>query len=615
MSCLWTFSLAILHLMDFSKAYVYFIEQEKWPIEEFWNCRGTPNLQTQRVFMIEEASSAYYSTLMAGRFPEDRNLGLEVPPASILKEPLYLNVMDMVLKAQPNNFGNLLFMRMNCRLFNDLNWVRNIYNRALSRNTATVRAILDTIYRMALCIRNVDVHLNCPDACRGLSKDYCSKIPHTTGSCSTRLDELIGKSDVVYSNDTQTLTTNLRDWYRRVPIERRYPIEFFMRNSQNEELFRRKVEVQKIGARVAYCPCRVYYKYDVFLDGCVDISQDFGCGGGNPCANGGRCIPVMRVELDENGVSVEKPSFNCSCPPAFRGETCELETDRCAEENVCGDFQCLRDPTDLDNGYRCICPPNYKRKSSGEPQCVPLPACGETEKNLVGDGFYISNPSATQQPCLNKGQCVQDEKEPTMYTCICQPGYSGKDCEIEPPAAVWSPWSSWSKCIWPEPQEICYKRPYQEETRVCISYTPGQRCVGPQRRQRHTTCDVTSGSSMSYTGITHLKRERLRKAAELCDIAGKRIQPSINEEQLGEVLVSLDALDDYSSRGQESAPHLNLPQALRTGDLQAVNWPKSQDLLFMTLWIYAVLIHLGLIILWIYYIHRWRTTPFVPKRK
>uniref|UniRef100_A0A183B9D8 EGF-like domain-containing protein n=1 Tax=Echinostoma caproni TaxID=27848 RepID=A0A183B9D8_9TREM len=355
-------------------------------------------------------------------------------------------------------------------------------------------------------------------------------------------------------------------------------------------------------------------QYDVFLDGCVDVSQDFGCGGGNPCANGGRCVPVMRVEKDSSGVEVESPSFNCSCPPAFHGETCELETDRCAEENVCGDFQCLRDPTDLDNGYRCICPPSYKRKSAGEPQCVPLPACGETEKHSLGEGLYISNPSATQQPCLNKGQCIQDENEPTMYTCICQPGYAGKDCEIEPPAAVWSPWSSWSQCIWPEPQEICYKRPYQEETRVCISYTPGQRCVGPQRRQRHTACDINSGSASSYTGITYLKRERLRKAMELCDIAGKRIQASINEEQLGEVLVSLDALDDYSSRGQESPPFLNLPEALRTGDLQAVNWPKAQDLLFMTLWIYAVLIHLSLIILWIYYIHRWRTVPFVPKR-
>lgn len=114
---------------------------------------------------------------------------------------------------------------------------------------------------------------------------------------------------------------------------------------------------------------------------------------------------------------------------------------------------------------------------------------------------------------------------------------------------------------------------------------------------------------MSYTGITYLKREKLRKAAELCDIAGKRLLPSISEEQLGEELFSLDAVDDYSTKGYESPPYINYPDALRTGELQVANWPRAQDLLFITLWIYAVLVHLMLIILWIFYIHRWRTTP------
>lgn len=147
MPSLWISVVLALCWASLSKAYVYFIEQQKWPIEEFWNCRGTPNLQTQRVFMIEEASSSYYSTLMSGRFPVDRDLDLEVPPASILKEPLYLSLMNMVLNTPENGFGNLLYMRMNCRLFNDLTWVKTMYNRVLSRNTATVRAILDTIYR------------------------------------------------------------------------------------------------------------------------------------------------------------------------------------------------------------------------------------------------------------------------------------------------------------------------------------------------------------------------------------------------------------------------------------------------------------------------------------
>lgn len=113
---------------------------------------------------------------------------------------------------------------------------------------------------IALCIRNVDVHLNCPDACRGQPKGFCKTKAHTLGTCSTRLDELIGKSEVVYANTTESLRKNLRDWYRRVPVQRRFPMEFFMKDWENKELFFRKVAVQKIAARVAYCPCRTYYK-------------------------------------------------------------------------------------------------------------------------------------------------------------------------------------------------------------------------------------------------------------------------------------------------------------------------------------------------------------------
>ncbi|KAF5398819.1 hypothetical protein PHET_07343, partial [Paragonimus heterotremus] len=350
--------------------------------------------------------------------------------------------------------------------------------------------------------------------------------------------------------------------------------------------------------------------YDRFLDGCVDVSQDIGCGGSNPCANGGRCISTLIPNMQGSKYVQELAAIKCECPPAFRGEFCELESDRCVEENACGEFSCLRDPYDTENGYRCICPPTHKRKSPGEPMCVPLPACGEKVEVTDQNGLQISNPAASQQPCLNKGHCVQGE-DPTMYTCICQPGYMGKNCEIEPPAPTWGIWSMWSECIWPEPYEICYKRPFQQQTRDCITYTPGQRCVGAQRRQRNAGCDLSAGSQASYTGITYLKRERLRAASELCEIAGKQVQSFISEKVLGEQLLSIDAVDDWSTVGLEDAPLLNLPDSLRAGDLQAVNWPRAEDLLFMTLWIYAVLLHIALIILWIYYIHKWRTQEVV----
>ncbi|KER24203.1 hypothetical protein T265_08092 [Opisthorchis viverrini] len=592
---LWSFLLT-------SSGYVYFIEQEAYDIHQFWACRGVPALKAQRVFLPEEATEVYYSTLMSGRFPEDKYLDPEVPPASILTSEAYLEVLEIVLSKPEEEFGNRLYMAMNCHLFNNMEWVRDVFNRALSRNTATVRAILDIIYRIGLCLRGIDTHLNCPDVCRNKQGDYCAKSPHSIGTCSSYLDDSILSVLPELTSNVSANTPSITTFHRQVPIQRRLPLDFFFRLNRTKEV----IEIQKQIARTAYCPCRMYYRYDKFLDGCIDVSQDIGCGGSNPCVNGGRCVTKLVENTFGSEYLQEIATVTCECPPAFRGEFCELETDRCVEENVCGEFACLRDPHDMDNGYRCLCPPTHKRKSPGEPMCVPLPACGERLETLdETDEYVLSNPAATQNPCLNRGYCVQGE-DPTMYTCICQPGYMGKNCEIEPPEATWGPWTSWSDCIWPEPYEICYKRPFQQQTRRCLKYKPGQRCIGSQRRQRHAGCDLNSGSPASFTGITSLKRERLKKSAELCELSGKQIQTSISEKILGEQLLSIEAVDDWSTVGLEDAPFLNLPTSLRHGDLQAVNWPRAEDLLFMTLWIYAVLIHIALILLWIYYIHRWR---------
>ncbi|KAA3670494.1 uncharacterized protein DEA37_0012507, partial [Paragonimus westermani] len=96
--------------------------------------------------LLEEAAETYYSTLMGGRFTEDRQLDLVIPPASIIGSMDYLEVLDIVINWDEDSFGNQLYMAMNCHLFNNQDWVRDVFNRPLSRNTATVRAILDILY-------------------------------------------------------------------------------------------------------------------------------------------------------------------------------------------------------------------------------------------------------------------------------------------------------------------------------------------------------------------------------------------------------------------------------------------------------------------------------------
>ncbi|KAF6770896.1 hypothetical protein AHF37_10894, partial [Paragonimus kellicotti] len=125
-----------------------YYRQEKYDVKQFWKCRGVPALKSQRVMFLEEAAETYYSTLMGGRFIEDRQLDLEVPPASIIGSLAYLEVLDIVINWNEDWFGNQLYMAMNCHLFNNQNWVRDVFNRPLSRNTATVRAILDILYRV-----------------------------------------------------------------------------------------------------------------------------------------------------------------------------------------------------------------------------------------------------------------------------------------------------------------------------------------------------------------------------------------------------------------------------------------------------------------------------------
>ncbi|CAH8511640.1 unnamed protein product [Schistosoma bovis] len=126
---------------------LYFIYQEAWPASLAWKCSGTPMLKGQRVQFIEEATEVYYDTLMSGRFIEDRNLDIVIPPNSILKSKDYLNMLDLVIHTSGKNLGNPVVMRINCELMNNLKWVKEVYNRELSRNTKTFRAILDIIYR------------------------------------------------------------------------------------------------------------------------------------------------------------------------------------------------------------------------------------------------------------------------------------------------------------------------------------------------------------------------------------------------------------------------------------------------------------------------------------
>ncbi|VDN34849.1 unnamed protein product [Dibothriocephalus latus] len=83
----------------------------------------------------------------AGRDFQDRMLEEHVPPSSILTHEKYKELFTMILKEEEEKLGSLIMMRINCLLFNDQQWIQDEFENILSRSTAGVRGILDTLYR------------------------------------------------------------------------------------------------------------------------------------------------------------------------------------------------------------------------------------------------------------------------------------------------------------------------------------------------------------------------------------------------------------------------------------------------------------------------------------
>ncbi len=75
---------------------LYDIEHENYPISEFWRCQGVPNLQIQRVGYVEEAAKKFYLAKLAGRDVVDRSLEDWMPPASILSDDRYAEMLLQV---------------------------------------------------------------------------------------------------------------------------------------------------------------------------------------------------------------------------------------------------------------------------------------------------------------------------------------------------------------------------------------------------------------------------------------------------------------------------------------------------------------------------------------
>ncbi|KAH9286104.1 hypothetical protein ECG_00593 [Echinococcus granulosus] len=610
-----------------AQASTYEIQQESYPVKIWWQCQGVPNLQTQKVKYLEEATKAFYLARLAGKARIDRDLADHVPPASILNNERYMKIVQQVIEEPQDNLGSQLMMRINCELFNDLEWVQKDYDIDLSRNTNGVRGLLDIIYRIGLCVRGIDKHLNCPDPCRTKGLKFCRKAVHSIGICGAYVpEELRLYAAEKEEENAKALSGDFRRWHAMIPPANRMPISFFEHFVGRKELFVNAFEAQLAALKVPYCICEPFYTanatavvsrgykshYDRVKEVCVEDKADYACGGGNPCMNGGECQKALQTgnvessgdgeEEGEEDVDQTNQLFVCKCLPAFRGDLCENDFDPCAGGTgvkTCQPFKCVRVPEDPYNGFKCLCPPKtHKPKNPTEPVCVPIAACKS------GD--------LQSGPCRAGGRCEQlPTGDPLDYKCHCPPGYGGRNCEDAPPDPYWSSWSSWGLCKWPRVAEACFQRAYQECTRQCIVHSPGQVCQGPGRRIRYRVCDLNSDDEAVTKSITPSQKKDLQVAFSLCALSSTSQAPGgrkLEEASLLDPMRDLNALDDWANAGPEEATYTLLPAVFRLFDqaaLEAVNWPSLSDLVYLTGWIYACILLLALVFVWTYLLRVW----------
>ncbi|XP_039217424.1 protein jagged-2 isoform X1 [Crotalus tigris] len=169
----------------------------------------------------------------------------------------------------------------------------------------------------------------------------------------------------------------------------------------------------------------------------------------------------IRVKCDENYYG---PQCNKFCGPRddFVGHyTCDQNGNKACMEGWIGD-ECkqavCKQGCNLIRGGCSVpgeCKCNYGWQGQFCDDCVPYPGCAhgscnnpwecKCETNWGGllcnkDLNYCGN----HHPCVNGGTCMNTE--PDEYSCACQDGYSGKNCEIAEHACVSNPCANGGIC-------------------------------------------------------------------------------------------------------------------------------------------------------------------------
>lgn len=181
---------------------------------------------------------------------------------------------------------------------------------------------------------------------------------------------------------------------------------------------------------------------------CIDLVNDYHCAclpgftgrdcqtninecASNPCLNGGECVDLVA-------------GFRCICPVGYKGVQCEVDDDLCNPnpcENGASCFNMHRD-------YYCHCSEEYHGKNCSylRADCIP-PLCQAVDNcmapvpanSTTGVRFVMTN------VCGDHGKCISEPSGD--FSCVCDPGYTGKFCHENLNDCASSPCRNGGTCL------------------------------------------------------------------------------------------------------------------------------------------------------------------------
>ncbi|XP_045623432.1 cubilin [Procambarus clarkii] len=166
---------------------------------------------------------------------------------------------------------------------------------------------------------------------------------------------------------------------------------------------------------------------------CVNYPGGFTCG---PCPQGYSgdgfvCSDVNECDINNGGCSPYSICYNtvggrrCGpCAAGYTGDgvTCYQAPSPCQRSPCHYLARCFDDPRISPTYVQCICPSGYQGQGFGFHGCTLISSpSGGSEVQPVTNWCAVSQ-------CMNGGTCVQS---PSTYTCICTPGYTGRNCEVD----------------------------------------------------------------------------------------------------------------------------------------------------------------------------------------